>query len=232
MFTRENVKLLAVATACLVAGSVVPAAAVIVANADKVDGFHAVGSGATIDARKGKLVATSSSTGRLPNNIIKKAPDAAKLGGVNAADLRYLDIPVTAGQYALAFEGLGDVRFPATGGSWAIGFRVPPDHPGTEPITLELDYSVDFTNCAWRVQTVGAVSTVGGDTVARDWFISGAATTASISVPAVAASVFRHTFELNGTVPAGTTVKLALTRLDVPADTCNEVILRSVLVRY
>jgi hypothetical protein len=50
-------------------------------NADKVDGKDAVGSGATLAGRKGKLVATSPKTGRLPNNIIAKAPNANKLDG-------------------------------------------------------------------------------------------------------------------------------------------------------
>jgi hypothetical protein len=39
-------------------------------NADKVDGKHAVGAGATIPQRRGKLVATDK-TGFLPRNIVK-----------------------------------------------------------------------------------------------------------------------------------------------------------------
>jgi hypothetical protein len=50
-------------------------------NADTVDGFHATGCSATRIARAGKLVATCGSTGRLPNNIIAKAPDSSRLGG-------------------------------------------------------------------------------------------------------------------------------------------------------
>lgn len=50
-------------------------------NADKVDGKHAVGAGTTVSGRAGKLVATDAG-GRLPNNIIATAPNAAKLGGV------------------------------------------------------------------------------------------------------------------------------------------------------
>lgn len=49
-------------------------------NSDKVDGRHAVGAGASAENRAGKLVATDNQ-GRLPNNIIKKAPDANKLDG-------------------------------------------------------------------------------------------------------------------------------------------------------
>jgi hypothetical protein len=53
-------------------------------NSDKVDGLHAVGSGASIRARRGKLVATSPKTGRLPNNIIATAPNATRLAGKSA----------------------------------------------------------------------------------------------------------------------------------------------------
>lgn len=52
-------------------------------NADKVDGKHAVNAGASLASRAGKLVATGR-TGRLPNNIITKAPDADKLDGINS----------------------------------------------------------------------------------------------------------------------------------------------------
>jgi hypothetical protein len=54
-------------------------------NADKVDGRHAVGATAGLGARKGKLVATSAATGRLPNDIIQKAPDAETLDGVDSS---------------------------------------------------------------------------------------------------------------------------------------------------
>ncbi len=75
--------LISVVTTSVVVG--VPAtAAVIAANADKVDGKHAVGAGASIANRKGKLVATNATTGRLPNNLIAKAPDADKLDGKNS----------------------------------------------------------------------------------------------------------------------------------------------------
>jgi hypothetical protein len=53
-------------------------------NAHKVDGKHAVAAGASLAQRGGKLVATDTA-GRLPNNIIKKAPNAAKLGGAPAS---------------------------------------------------------------------------------------------------------------------------------------------------
>jgi hypothetical protein len=54
-------------------------------NADRVDGKHAVSAAATVNRRKGKLVATSRTTGRLPNNIIAKAPDANLLDGQDSS---------------------------------------------------------------------------------------------------------------------------------------------------
>jgi len=62
------------------AGPPVVAAVHDAANADKVDGRHAVAASTTPAGRAGKLVATNSS-GRLPNDIIATAPNAAKLGG-------------------------------------------------------------------------------------------------------------------------------------------------------
>lgn len=81
--------LVAMVTAAVTAGAPAIAHGVHAAfahNADKVDGKHAVGSAASTAARKGKVVATSPTTGRLPNNIIAKALNSAKLDGRTAAD--------------------------------------------------------------------------------------------------------------------------------------------------
>ena len=53
-------------------------------NADRVDGRHAVGSGASRSKRSGKLVATNGS-GYLPNNIIRKARDSDKVDGFHSS---------------------------------------------------------------------------------------------------------------------------------------------------
>jgi hypothetical protein len=74
--------------AALVAFVATPAVGAMVydaMNSHKVDGKHAVGAGASLSARSGKLVATNSK-GRLPNNIIKKATDADKLDGKDSTD--------------------------------------------------------------------------------------------------------------------------------------------------
>jgi hypothetical protein len=75
-----------VMTAVLVAGLMTtgPAAARAVydtVNAHMVDGKHAVDSNSTVAHRAGQLVATNA-TGRLPNDIIARAPDSAKLDGL------------------------------------------------------------------------------------------------------------------------------------------------------
>ena len=78
--SRTNVKLVIVAAFCLVVGMTTPAVSATVRHAlyadraDKVDGKHAVGAGASLDSRSGKVVATGAN-GRLPNNIIARAPE-------------------------------------------------------------------------------------------------------------------------------------------------------------
>ena len=56
-------------------------AGALAGDSDTVDGFDAVKASTPTKQRKGKLVATSSTNGRLPNNIIKKAPNAKRLAG-------------------------------------------------------------------------------------------------------------------------------------------------------
>lgn len=93
---------ISVAASALVIGA--PAAA-LVANADKVDGKHAVSSSAPVTARAGSLVATNRS-GALPNNIIKKAPDADTLDGLDATDFARNTTP----RYGYAQQSLTDQR--------------------------------------------------------------------------------------------------------------------------
>jgi hypothetical protein len=63
------------------AGPALARAAFDAMNAHKVDGFHAVAAGAAPAHRAGKLVATNGA-GHLPNNIISKAPNSAKLNNL------------------------------------------------------------------------------------------------------------------------------------------------------
>ena len=80
--------LVAMVTAAVTAGG--PAIAATIADfardAHKVDGKHAVGFGASTYERRGKLVATNGTTGRLPNDIIAKAPNAANAEMLDGKD--------------------------------------------------------------------------------------------------------------------------------------------------
>ena len=139
MTLRKHLPTIAIAivtAAVTAAGPSMAAAAFDALNADKVDGKHAVGAGASVNKRKGKLVATGTN-GRLPNNIIAKAPDADKLDGkdstafllAGAQAYAYVDMdgPVlvpektknvvsvtrpTTGNYCLLLaDGISDERF-------------------------------------------------------------------------------------------------------------------------
>lgn len=110
----------AMLTAAITAGAPAIAAAVadFAKDADKVDGRHAVGAGASAGSRAGKLVATNSD-GRLPNNIIGKAPNADRLDGLDQASFRRTVLPrgrtmtgVVGGATAGRNEGDVLVHFP------------------------------------------------------------------------------------------------------------------------
>jgi hypothetical protein len=105
---------IAAATALLVTGA--PAMArsagtfVRAGDADTVNGFGAVGCGATVENRSGKLVATCAATGRLPNNIIAKAPDSQLLDGLDSSAFlgaggKAADSDLLDGQDSSAFLG-------------------------------------------------------------------------------------------------------------------------------
>lgn len=79
-------------------------------KADKVDGLHAVKSNVAKKKRRGKLVATSSKTGRLLNNIIKKAPNANKLDGLDSSVFVKNTDPIDAD----TFDGLASSAFVKT----------------------------------------------------------------------------------------------------------------------
>lgn len=78
----------AVVCSLFAGGPVVARAAFDAHNADKVDGKHAVGASTSVAKRKGKLVATSPRTGRLPSNIIATAPNAKRLDGLAGSAYR------------------------------------------------------------------------------------------------------------------------------------------------
>ena len=78
--------LTAVVTATVfAAGPTVARAAFDAVNSDRVDGKHAVSAGASASDRAGKLVATNKG-GRLPNDIIAKAPNSESLDGKDSTE--------------------------------------------------------------------------------------------------------------------------------------------------
>jgi hypothetical protein len=113
-FLQDNVKLVIVAVVCLSFGMAAPAVAArtvaFATNAHKVDGKHAVSSAATVDARKGKLVATSFRTGRLPGNIVDTVPNSLKLGGKPAISYIH-DVTVVNGAPVTIVGTAGATQF-------------------------------------------------------------------------------------------------------------------------
>lgn len=87
-FLRRHLSTMLVAFITAAVTAAGPAIAATIAdyarNSDKVDGKHAVGAGASPASRSGKLVATGSN-GRLPNNIIARAPDAELIDGLDSS---------------------------------------------------------------------------------------------------------------------------------------------------
>ena len=92
----------------LTAGGPAAVAAVYDAvNSDMVDGKHAVGAGATVKDRAGKLVATNRE-GRLPNSIIAQALDSDRLDGRSSASFARSTVPsgaVVRGEYVAKGRG-------------------------------------------------------------------------------------------------------------------------------
>ena len=94
-FIRKHAQTLVVAAVSVALTATAPAIAATVVdfarNAGKVDNKDAVGASASIEDRKGALVATSPTTGRLPNNIITRAPDAQLLDGKDSSEFLLAD---------------------------------------------------------------------------------------------------------------------------------------------
>ncbi len=85
--TPRRAPIVALVAAILLATAPAVASAVVAfaRNAGRVDGFSAVKATASLRDRSGKLVATSRTTGRLPNDIIAEAPNANRLDGLDSS---------------------------------------------------------------------------------------------------------------------------------------------------
>lgn len=127
--------LIAAVVAAVTAGGPVIARTVadFARNADRVDGRHAVGPRASLQKRAGKVVATNKK-GRLPNNIIRKAPrarEADRVGGFGPTAFVHKCLPGAIRGQAHIPEDVGPDFEPVPGFSTTHGGPV----------------NVDGTNC-------------------------------------------------------------------------------------
>lgn len=220
--------LLCVALLLAFSGGAVAKATYDATNADKVDGKHAVSSTKNPAKRKGRLVATDSS-GRLPDNIIKQAPDAARLGGVSADALKVLTFPATSagasGSGATIFTDEANLN-QATEGTVSWQFMLPPDRDVADPILATIVYQDGSTAaCSWHATGAGSTEYVDDDKFYNaGWSLPGVtAYTGPISVPATPGNAQRATFTLaTPQQPAGSLVSFTLTRKPTEAaDNCD-----------
>ena len=237
---RQHVSVLVAAALGVMIGSVGPGvaqAAYDAVNADKVDGKHAVGAGATVDQRKGKLVATSPTTGLLPNNIISAAPNSAKLGGYPHSTLRFLALPVQA----VAAEGTsnktsgGITLSGTTDGGFNIGFLVPPDHNIANSLYMDVlyqEYSADA--CAMYLFTGGATGPVGDGFLNGGWTVPPSNSyDGPLAIPAGTLEGHTSTFRWPFPADPGDLVSFRVTRAPANvADTCGSVQVVGMQLRY
>lgn len=244
-FFRENIKLIIVAAVAVLLGLTAPAIghgvhAQFAHNADKVDGRHAVGAGASVANRRGKLVATNKN-GVLPNNIIARAPNSARLGGFTHAQMSSMPLLVQgAGVSGTATVDGSGVTFSGSGtGEMRFGFIVPPDHTEGTPIHADIVYREHTSGaCAWYVSTSGLVGPNEhlGDQVSHNgaWFLPGSSSySGAIDVPSGGSNTFQGTFTWPFTDTPGKYVQFAVQRnADNVADNCGSVQVVGVQIRY
>jgi hypothetical protein len=138
-------------------------------NAGKVDGKSAVAASSSVQARKGKLVATSPGSGLLPNNIILQAPDSNLLDGLDSTSfvsgggtvLRAADEVAPGGSVTLT-TSLSTITYSCPANLANPGsVSYANDSAGSEPVWIDDGATVAFT----RVGTTPAVAptAAGGD---------------------------------------------------------------------
>jgi hypothetical protein len=237
---RRHVSVFLAALLGVLVGTVGPGvaqAAYDAINADKVDGKHAVSAGASIDQRKGKLVATNATTGLLPNNLIAKAPDAAKLNGYSHATLHFLALPAQAAYVdGNATKGVDGVVLPATGyGGLNIGFLVPPDHEAGTPLYMDVLFSESSSGaCGIYVSTGGTNGPVGDVFYNGGWKVPPSTSyEGTVSLPADALNGHTVTFTWGFGSEPGDLVSFRMTRIgDDVADTCGAAQVVGMQLRY
>lgn len=170
----------ALVTALVVAGGPALAATVVdfAKNAGAVNGKKAVAANASVAQRKGKLVATGGLSGQLPNNIIAKAPDSAKLGGSPLSGL--------AARYLTSY----DYWVPAT--TQKTFCETAPFTPKVRSVAT-IQVAVDASGAtATRWSAQAAISDDGGATFARtnpNWWITATSPAAGYESVSASASV-------------------------------------------
>lgn len=238
---RWQATLIALALLVGFSGGATAKAAYDANNAHKVDGKHAVSSGASVNNRKGKLVATDPDTGRLPNNIIGEAKDSKKLGGYTHKQMSSMPLLVqgagVSGSATAASTGV--VLSDATPGAMRFGFVVPPDHEAGSGLSADIVYSVSGpAACAWSVSTSGLEgpdSPTGPDLHNGGWIVPDGGTDYDglLQVPAGDTGVFKATFVWPFSDDPGQFVQFALQRLaGDAADTCTGIVVYGAQIRY
>lgn len=232
MFARVNRHLSVFLAAVLgvIVGSVGPGvarAAYDAVNADKVDGFHAVGSGATANNRAGKLVAA---------NTKGRAPDAERLNGYPHGKLRFLSLPIQAVAVDSADKYSDGVVFGLTGSPQLnISFLVPPDHDPADPLLMDILFheSTDEA-CGIRFYTGGLSGPTNGMFFNGGWeVLPGDDNERTVTLPAGAGEGHRQTFSWPYDDKPGQVVGFRLTRFaDHAGDTCNYVTVHGLQLRY
>ncbi|MFB9314988.1 hypothetical protein [Nocardioides plantarum] len=183
-------------------GDTVQARAAAVANSDRVDGFHAVKASATPAQRKNKLVATNSA-GRLPDDIIKKAPDADRLDGVDGAAYRFIPLDLGAGlpigdttsYYRTGAFGGGGINVPDTVGNrigW--GLVLPPSFQTGATLKIRMQWHIDQTGCTVSLLPNSATHERVGLVVDNGIAVAGLGGGGTVSVPAVAETTTESVF--------------------------------------
>jgi len=204
----------------------------IAINADKVDGFDAVSSTASIARRAGKLVATGKN-GRVP--------DAAKFSGYKHRDLATISIPPTAAAVSgsASASSVGP-NLTSTGNStMVVAFVVPPDHDPADPIMMDVVYLEPSPGaCAWSVSVEGLEGPDGPQSASNvhnaGWVVPGTdGFEGNLAVPAGAGTAHKATFSFGFESKPGMFIQFALTRIGGdPADTCSDVTISGLQVRY
>lgn len=237
---RQHVTVMIAAALGVMIGSVGPGvaqAAYDAVNADKVDGKHAVGAGATVNQRKGKLVATYPTTGFLPNNIIKRAQDSARVNGYGHAALRSLPLSAqgafTSGGAIPSHSGVS--LSSSTDSSLTVGFIVPADHVSGAPLRVDMVFR-EFSPgaCGAYLYVDGLHGPVDGTFYNGGWRILPLnGYDGLMQVPAGAADAHKQTFEWPFASVPGMLVEFSLTRAGAHvSDTCGSVLVSGLRLRY